>query len=194
MGGGKSPKTPAPSPYETAAAGIAQKTYEQTDPLRTAMLSQMGDLVSGGYDPTKSPLYAPLFTTARTAPEAQYQVARDSILAGTPRGGGQTAVLGELARARAQEVGELPAMLSNNILQDLLSKTYGAAFNAPQTSMAGLSSIAGSYGNRASMSQLAAAQQTSSLYGGLGMLGGMALGGPAGALAGKGAGKSLGGK
>jgi hypothetical protein len=68
-------------------------------------------------------------------------------------------------------------MLSNQIFQDLLSKTYGAAFNAPQQSMAGLASVAGTYGNRASMSQAAAAQQNAGLFGGLGQLGGLALGG-----------------
>jgi hypothetical protein len=187
MGGGKKPSNPPPSPYESAAAAIAQKTYDETNPLRTGLLSQMEGLVSGGFDPAKSVLYAPLFAAARTGPEAQYQVARDSILAGTPRGGGQVAALSNLAQARADEVGQLPAMLSNQVMQDLLSKTYGAAFNAPQQSMAGLSSVAGTYGNRAAMSQAAAAQQTSGLFGGLGMLGGMAL-------TGKPTGRSLGGK
>jgi len=156
---------------------MAQETYTQTDPLRSGLLAQMEGLVSGGFDPAKSPLYAPLFAAARSGPEAQYQVARDSILAGTPRGGGQVAALSDLSRARADEVGQLPAMLSNNILQDLLSKTYGAAFNAPQTSIAGMNATAGTYGNRASMSQAAAAQQNAGLFGGLGQLGGLALGG-----------------
>lgn len=193
MGGGKN-KTPAPSPYETSAADIANKTYAETDPLRQAFLSQMGDFTSGGYDPTKMAIFSPLYNIARAGPEAQYRGAMDAILAGTPRGGGQTQAIAGAELARAKDVGSIPGMITSDLLTDMLNKAYGAAFNAPQTSMAGLGSIASSYGNRASMAQAAGAQQTSSLYSGLGMLGGMALGGPGGAMGGKAAGKSLGGK
>ena len=192
MGGGKKPKAPAPSPYEAAAAQMAQKTFDQTDPLRQSILGQMGDFMGGGFDPMKSNMYAPLYAAARSGPEAQYNVARDNVLAGTPRGGGQVDALANVESARAAQVGEIPSMLSNQIMQDLLSKSYGVAFNAPQQSMAGMSSVAGTYGNRAAMSQASAANQMSSLYSGLGMMGGMALGGPGGAMAGKGAGQAAG--
>ena len=192
--------TPAPgaSPYESVLANIAQETYSQTDPLRQGFLNQMISLLSGGFDPQKTPMYAPLYAAARSGPEAQYNVAKENILSGTPRGGGQTSALAGIERGRAEDVGGIPGMLSNQILQDMLQKAYGTAFNAPQQSMAGLSSASGTYGNRLSMAEMAAAQQKSSLYGGIGQMGGMALGtmlgGPLGGKTGGSAGKAIGGK
>lgn len=149
MGGGKKPKSPPSSPYETAAADIANKTYAETDPLRQEFLRQMGDFTSGGYDPTKMSIFTPLYNTARAGPEAQYRGAMDSILANTPRGGGQTAAITSAELTRAKDVGSIPAMITSDLLTDMLNKAYGAAFNTPQQSMAGLGSIAQSYGSRA---------------------------------------------
>jgi len=196
-GGGGGSSTPAPSGYENTLAQIAQDTYTQTDPLRQSLLQQMSSMLSGGFDPAKSATYAPMYASARTGTEAQYNVAKENVLGNTPRGGGQIDALANIEAARAGDVGSLPAMLSSQIMQDMMQKTYGTAFGAPQQSMAGLASAAGTYGNRMSMAQAAAAQQQSGLYGGLGQIGGMALGsmlGPGGMLGGKGAGKSLGGK
>jgi hypothetical protein len=193
MGGGKG-SSPAASPYEDAAAKMAKELYAQTDPLRQSLLGDLSSVAAGTYNPESSATYAPLYATARSGAEAQYGVAKENILANTPRGGGQVDALANLESARAADVGEIPGMLSNQIIQDMMAKAYGTAFGAPQQSMAGMNSVAGTYGNRAAQANAAASQQTSSLYGGLGMLGGMALGGPGGALGGKSAGKSLGGK
>lgn len=188
--------TPAPgaSPYESMLAQIAQDTYSQTDPLRQGFLQQMSSLLSGGFDPQKTAMYQPMYNAARSGPEAQYNVARENVLAGTPRGGGQIQGLANVESARASEVGSIPGMLSNQIFEDMMQKAYGTAFGAPQQSMAGLGAAAGTFGNRMSMAQQAASAQNSALFSGLGTMGGLALGGPGGALAGKGAGKSLGGK
>ena len=198
LAGGTTPAAPGASPYESMLAQIAQDTYSQTDPLRQGFLQQMSSLVQGGFDPQRTAMYAPLYASARSGPEAQYNVAKENILSGTPRGGGQIDALANVESARAETIGGIPAMLSNQILQDMMQKAYGAAFNAPQQSMAGLSSASGTYGNRLSMAEAAAAQQKSSLYGGLGTIGGMALGsalgGPLGGKAGGSAGKAIGGK
>jgi len=194
MGGGS--KTPPPSPYETTLADIAKQTFEQSDPIRQAFLSQFGSLMSGGFDPQKSPLFAPMYSSARSGLEGQYDVAKENILAGTPRGGGQVEALANLEGNRADKIGAIPGMLSTDILTDLLNKSYGMAFGAPQQSMSGLSSAAGTYSNRAGAADMAAAQQQSALYGGLGTMlgmgGGMALAGPLGGKAGAGAGKAIG--
>lgn len=192
--GGAAPAAPGASPYESVLAQIAQDTYSQTDPLRQGFLQQMSSLLDGSFDPQKTAAYAPMYAAARSGPEAQYNVAKENILGGTARGGGQTSALSGIEKARASDVGEIPGVLSSQITQDLLSKAYGTAFGAPQQSMAGLGSAAGTFGNRMSMAQQAASAQNSALFAGLGTMGGMALGGPGGAMAGKGAGKSLGGK
>lgn len=196
-GGGGTP-TPGASPYESVLAQIAQDTYTQTDPLRQGFLQQMSSLLSGGFDPQKTAMYAPMYAAARSGPEAQYNAARENVLAGTPRGGGQIKALADIESSRASEVGSIPGMLSNQILQDMLQKSYGTAFGVPQQSMAGLSSASGTYGNRLSMAEMAAKQQEAALFGGLGQIGGMALGtalgGPLGGKAGGSAGKAIGGK
>jgi hypothetical protein len=185
------------NPYETALAEIAKKLYEQTDPTRQAFLGQMGQVASGTFDPMKSPTYAPMYSSARSGVEAQYGVAKDAIMGNTPRGGGQTEALANLEGTRASEVGAIPGAISANILNDLLNKSYGVAFGAPQQSMSGLASVAGTYGNRMSMAQQSAQAQQSALYGGLGTLGGIglgtAIGGPIGGKVGAGAGSNIGG-
>ena len=191
MGGGT--KTAPASPYEAAMGRIAEQLFAETSPLRQSFLSQFGDVAGGGYDPTKDPRYANLFGIARGGMEKQYGVAREDILGGTPRGGGQIAALANLATSRAQDVGSLPSIISADLMSDLSNKAYGAAFQAPQTSLSGLSGAASAYGGRLASSQAAAAQQQAGLYQGLGMLGtgaGYALGGPLGAGIGKGATKA----
>lgn len=197
-GGGSGDPAASPNQYETTLANIAQNTYSQTDPLRQALLGQMGNFMSGGYDPQKSPLYA----AARSGPEAQYKVAKDNVLGSTPRGGGQLGALANLESARASDVGGIPGDISAKLIEDMMSKSYGVAFGAPQQSMSGLSSVAGTFGNRQSMAQAAAQQQQNALYSGLGQMGGMAIGsmlggpivGAAGGSVGGKAGSSLGGK
>lgn len=180
MGGGKKPSTPPPSPYEQQGAQIAKETYEETTPLRKEFLQQMGQFTQGGYDPTKMAIFSPLYDIARAGPEAQYRGAMENILAGTPRGGGQTAAIAQTELARAKDVGSIPGMITSDLLTDMLNKAYGAAFNAPQTSMAGFGSLASTYAGRQVGLTQAAGQQKGAAFsalGGLGMGAGMAAGG-----------------
>lgn len=147
-GGGKGKQTPTTSPYEAATAEIAKQTYQETTPIREDLLAQMGNFLSGGFDPTKSPLYGPMYANARAGMEGQYGVAKQNILANTPRGGGQTDDLAGLESDRASNIGGLQNTLYGNIFNDILSKTYGVAFNAPQQSMAGFGQAANSYAGR----------------------------------------------
>ena len=146
--GGKGKTTPTVSPYEEAAAGIANKTYAETTPVRNDLLSQMGNFLQGGYDVSKSPTFAPLYANARSGIESQYGVAKDAILAGTPRGGGQTAALAGVESDRAGNLSNTQNAIYSNLFNDILQKTYGVAFNAPQQSMAGLGQAGSSYASR----------------------------------------------
>jgi hypothetical protein len=159
-GGGKGSKDPPSSPYETAQAQIAQDTYKETAPIRDTLLFQMQDFLKGG-DPSKSPTFAPLYANARAGIESQYNVARENVLGNTPRGGAQVSALTGLESDRAGNIGNAQNAIESNIFNDILQKTYGVAFNAPQQSMAGLGQAGSSYANRFG----AANQAYSSQYG-----------------------------
>jgi len=146
-GGGKGKQTPSQSPYEAAAAQIAGETYKETAPIRDTLLLQMQDFLKGG-DPSKSPTFAPLYANARAGIESQYNVARDNILSGTPRGGGQINALAGMELDRAGNIDNAQNTIASNIFNDILQKTYGVAFNAPQQSMAGLGQAGASYADR----------------------------------------------
>ena len=94
-----------------------------------------------------------------------------------------------LESSRAAAVGAMPAELGAGILSDLMNKAYGVAYQTPTTTLSGLGSAAGTYGNRqatalsSSMAQQSANQQSS--YGLLGSIGG---------AVGSGIGKAIGGK
>jgi hypothetical protein len=151
------------SPYGTQGGSLG---YTPGTP------SQSGQAGMGArYDPTQLPTYAPLFGLQKQGLESQYQMAKQNLMGATPRGGNLTGAMTGLEASRAANVGAMPAQLSSTILTDMLNKAYGAAFQAPTTTLSGLSTAAGTYGNRqaAAMSQSAADQ--SSTYGLLGSVG-----------------------
>lgn len=147
-GGGKGKQTPSTSPYEATNAAIAEQTFRETDPLRQGLLADMTKFVQGGYNPKTDPRFAPMYDTAKYGAEKQYGVARENILANTPRGGGQVDALSGLESDRAAQVGQISNVITTNLINDLLAKTYGVAFNAPQQSMAGLGAAGASYAGR----------------------------------------------
>jgi len=89
-----------------------------------------------------------MYSNMRSGLEGQYNVAKENILANTPRGGGQIDALAGLESDRAGNIGSMENTLYGNIFNDILSKTYGVAFGAPQQSMQGFGQAAGSYANR----------------------------------------------
>lgn len=174
-GGGKGKQTPAASPYESAAAQIAQQTYADTAPVRNDLLAQMGNFLSGGVDFSKSPLYAPMYANARSGIESQYNVAKDNILSSTPAGGGQIAALAGLESDRAGNISNTQNAIFSNLFNDVLQKTYGVAFNAPQQSMAGLGQAGASYAGRYGAANQAYSQQQKNWFD-LATAGGTSLG------------------
>lgn len=147
-GGGKKPKSPGASPYETEMAKITRDFYGATDPLRDATLAQLGAAMSGGYSPKADAMYAPMFSSQKAGIEAQYGNARDNILAGTARGGAQTTALGNLEMQRAQDMGTLPAQLSAQILEGIINQARSTALGSTGQAQSAFGNLAQTWGQR----------------------------------------------
>jgi hypothetical protein len=173
MGGGKSDNStdPGSSAYETELARQAQEYFDSTSGLRDQLIGDMGNFLSGGFDPKTLPMYSGLYDTAKTGLESQYKVAKDNILSGTPRGGGQIASLTNLENSRANQVGGIDSNISASLIGDLMNKSYGAAFGAPAASMGGMGSASSSYAARQAAMAQASGQGKSGFYGMMGGLG-----------------------
>lgn len=88
------------------------------------------------YDVTRNPVWR----AGRNTIEDQYGVARENVLANIPKGGALTDALTNTEIGRA----DMLTNLTGNVSQDEYNKLYGMATGAPQTSIGGLSSLAGS--------------------------------------------------
>lgn len=165
----------APSPYENALSNIALDQYNRTIPMRSNLIKELTNVSKGNYDPTASPVFAPIFAQGKQGIEGQYGVAKENILANLPRGGAQVQALTNLEMGRAEQAGSLPALISQDIMTDMLNKTYGAAFNTPQQSMSGLGTAASSFGQRQSQAMAANAQEQAAKYQGAGQMAAMAM-------------------
>lgn len=151
--------------------GQSETLFNQSQPIRQQQLGMFGDVMSGKFDPTTSPMYASIFSNAKNATEDQYNLARENVIGGTARGGAQTGALGNLEMARAGTMSSLPAQISQGIIQDLMGKAYGSVFpqsgdSAAQTAMGGLNQMTNVQLQQALMKQ----QQNSSNMQGLGSL------------------------
>lgn len=178
-GGGSEPKE---SEYEETLARMANELYGQTSGMRGNLINELTKITTGKYKPWKSPMWNPIYSQAKTGIEDQYGVARENIISTMPRGGVQLGQLGNLEMGRAEQASALPAMISKDIISDMMSKAYGAAFGAPQQSMAGLGTAAGTYGGRQAAAMSQQAQEDAAKWGGLGMLGGSLLGAGGGSI------------
>lgn len=140
MGGGKGGGSADPSPYEMWMGKIAKELFQETTPMRQNLEGQLMGATQG-----KMPeAYSPVYGAGKGAIESQYGTARENIIGSTPRGGAQTQALSNLEFARAGDLGDLTANLS----QDAYNKAYGVAFQTPQTSLAGMGSAGSTYGAR----------------------------------------------
>ena len=146
------------------AAKLADKYWDYSRPVTGTYAKQAKKFMRGRFDPTQSPLY----DAGRLGIEDQYGVARENILANMPTGGAMYSLLADTETNRANALTSLEAQ----IMEDEYNKAYGFATGAPQVSIGGLTSLAGS--------QAAAnAQQQAGKFGALGELGsglGMAYG------------------
>lgn len=150
--------------------------FDQSQPLRQQQLGMFGDVMSGKFDPTTSPMFAPIFSSAKGATEDQYNLARDAVIGGTARGGAQTGALSDVELARAGTMSSLPAQISKSLIQDMMGKAYGSVFPesgaaSAQSAMSGFGTVAGIEQNR-KMMELQQQQNQSS---GLGSIIGLVL-------------------
>ena len=174
-GGGSAP----PNPYESVLASIAQTEYDRAKPLRDSSMDQFMQLIQGSFNPKTSAMYKPIFDSLRSAAGAGESQSRDAILAGTARGGGQTEALANLAGNAAAQRAGVESGASNQVIMDLMNKSYGLSSGSPAAAMSGLGQ-AGQLGmqNQAlyQQQQQMASNQGSALGGALGTAGGAGLG------------------
>lgn len=107
--------------------------------------SQPNQSLSGLYNPAYLPGYTPMYEIGRRGLESQYNTALQQTISGTPRGGALSEAINRLNLGRAESVGSLPGQISSQLIQDMLNKSYGAAFQAPQQSIGALSSASNAY-------------------------------------------------
>lgn len=139
MGGGKSTYSRAADTGQDAAntaSMIAKELYTSTGPLRASFMDEFKGL-SEGEMPFGSNAWNSMFSAARGPIEDQYGRARENILATNPTGGGMFENLANIETEKAGTLGGISAQY----LSDFLNKAYGAAWQTPQTSMAGLGSV-----------------------------------------------------
>ncbi len=143
--------------YEDQLAQMAMALFNQTAPMRGNLVNELTSVSEGTYDPQKSPLFSPRFAEAKQGVEDQYGIAKQNIMANTPRGGALTSSLNNLEMNRAGSAARIPQEISSGIMNELMSKAYGTAFNTPAQSMQGLSGAAQSLSGRQSMAMQAQA-------------------------------------
>lgn len=136
------------------------------------------DYITQRFNPASLPGYNQQYDIGRRGLEAQYNTAMQQALGNTPRGGAMSDALNKLNLARAESVGGLPSQVAAPLITDMLNKSYGAAFNAPQQAIAGLGAANQGYTSTqnallsAQMQQAAMNQSASnSKSSGLGLLG-----------------------
>jgi hypothetical protein len=108
------------------------------------------------WDVSQSPVFGP----AKSMLEQQYQNAQENIIANMPTGGGMMEALAGTEQARAKGLGDI----SSQIAQDEYNKIFSTVFGMPQTSISGLTNLAG-------QQAMAASQQQAGKAGALGDIG-----------------------
>lgn len=136
------------------------------------------DYITQRFNPASLPGYNQQYGLLRDSLENQYNVAMNQALSNTPRGGAMSDALAKLNLARAESVGRAPLEVAAPLITDMLNKSYGAAFNAPQQAIAGLGAANQGYTSTqnallsAQMQQAALSQSAANSKGsGLGVLG-----------------------
>jgi hypothetical protein len=198
MGGGKGGSSstkidPAAYAAQNKLSAISEKAYSEGQDVRTLLMDQAKNVLSGNYDPSTLPTYQPLyalgqsnienaFRTGKESLEGQYGLGRSNILSQTPTGGQLYSALADLERNRAAGASDLSyqkgtnlSNLSNSLAAGLVSDIINRGATGAYSSMGSGISGFGSSANLAS--QLAQAQlsantqrsgQTTGMLGSLG--------------------------
>jgi hypothetical protein len=136
MGGGKGQaqkETTMGYQSDVLSQQMLQDLFNQTAPIRQAMFTDWNQLLSG----QPSTYMNTAFGSLRGPVEQQYATAKENVLANTPRGGGLFDQLTNVETARAQNLSDILGRL----YIESLNKAYGAAWNAPTTTISGLQTL-----------------------------------------------------
>jgi len=108
-GGGKSSSTTS-SPFAATAAQIAQKQFQESDPLRTQFFSTIQEMLStGGIGPGQTPIAQNAVTNARQATDSSIQTARNQFARlGLGKDPASQGILAGLAMKGNQQVSQIP--------------------------------------------------------------------------------------
>lgn len=144
-------------------AALAGSLFDESDPLRKALIARSSTYLNGGVDAS------PQFMAFKAAAEPQFNAARDSIIADTPAGGPLTSALTNLNANKARTLTQAQGGIDESELARALALGTGTV----PTAVAGVGNAAGIEAQRAQTS----AAQTAALYSALGeAVGGMAGG------------------
>ena len=146
-----------------ALADIALKQYQETQPLRSPLISRGTRFLRGNLDVAQSPMWG----AARTGIDQSYSNAREDLFSTIPRGGALYGQLGDLSTDKARSMATARGQIAEGELNRALQLgTWGAAQGT-----SGLSAA-----SAAQAQQIAAQNAAKGAKGqGLGQLGGAAL-------------------
>lgn len=107
---------------------ITKQQYATSKSLSDKVYSRADDVLSGRYNPTSSPAYAPM----RKSVEGSYGSARENILSSLPTGGVQQEALSDLESNRASNLNDIMSQILTQELQGAYSLGAGATSQAVQ--------------------------------------------------------------
>lgn len=115
----------------SALSNFSSQYLGQTAPGRDAMINRANSLLAGNFDPTSSPMYAPM----RRGVESSYGGARENILSTLPGGGVQQDALANLESNRASSLSDI----MGSIMSQEMQNAYGVAQGSIPTFLQGMS-------------------------------------------------------
>ena len=113
---------------------IADQIFNLTSKLRGNYVGQLNDFSEGNFDISKNPMWS----GGKSAIEDQYNVARDNVIGNMPTGGELNESLTNVDIGRAKGLTEL----ISNIENDMMNKSYQAAFGTVPSSISSQTSTA----------------------------------------------------
>lgn len=142
------PRSSGVSPAEDTLNAMAKEYYTATNPWRQEYLNQTMALLKGTTNPESLPGVKNLNTLSLQNVNAEYEKARNNIIATIPKGGRLSEALANLESKRASDIATAITQNAANAANQYLQSGYQAAFGAPAVANQGLGEAAGSYASR----------------------------------------------
>jgi hypothetical protein len=142
---------------------IARQILMQTKPLRDASIDEFKMALSGALDPRTLPQYRSLYSQGRDRAEGAFRSAMEAAYA-MPAGGRRDEALANAVLGRADAVGSLPGLISQQLLGEEIARATGTAFGVPlDLSIGGLGTAAQQAAQRNAAGIMAGAQQDAAM-------------------------------